>query len=229
MNQVATFLGKRLIGRIVDQEAPRKALIRFLYYTEEFVERFDIEPILPHLSEKEQKALLLHFHDEKAHARAMRTFCEDNEIAIERSAAEEALIRRSDEGYAQYLRHLDVSTNRFTPEEMYAYYTHVSLQENLATNAYLLIATELQRIGQYPKFVKMLRAFARSEQKHEEYADVFMADYERVLGSKRCRNIKRKLRWESVRSGLLFGYDFLRLLQKEHQFNPGILAFALKR
>ncbi len=227
MNPVSAFIGRKLVGRIVEQPGPRAALLRFVYYTEEFVERFDIEPVLPHLSEEEQKALLHHFHDEKAHARAMRSFCKDHGLSIERSAQEDALIRRSDEGYAQYLQHLDPATNRFTPAEMYAYYAHVNMQEDLANAAYLLIAEELERVGEAPKFSKLLRAFARSELKHQDYAEDFMHKYELLLGKKRCRAIQRRIRIESVRSGLRFGYDFLRLLRTEHGFAAGPLAFAL--
>jgi hypothetical protein len=227
MHPITQKFARKLIARIVEQPESRAALIRFIYYTEEFVERFDVEPVLPHLDDEEKKALLHHFHDEKAHARAMRKYCQENGMDVERSPGEEALIRRSDEGYAQYLQHLDPATNRFTPEEMYAYYAHVGMQEDIANHAYLLVADELERIGHDPKFAKLLRAFARSEMKHQDYAIDFMAKYERILGKRKCKAISRRIRWWSVRSGTRFGWEFLRLLRKEHRFDAGPLSVVL--
>ena len=103
-------IATRMIDRIVAQPGPRDALLRFLYYTEEFVERFELDAILPHLDEAEGAALLQHFAEERGHARALRALCQRQGLRIERSPAEEALIQRSDEGYAQYLRHLDPKT-----------------------------------------------------------------------------------------------------------------------
>jgi hypothetical protein len=227
MDRISQFIARKLVARIVSQPRPREALLRFVYYTEEFVERFDIQPILPHLDDDEREAMLRHFKDEQSHSRALRKYCEKHGLAVERSAAEDALIRRSDEGYAQYLRHLDVHTNRFTPEEMLAYYAHVDVQEDLADNAYTLVADELERQGHHLDLVRILRAFARSEVKHKEYAERFITKYEAVLGSRKVRKVKRRTRRDSAVMGLKFARDFLRLLVTEHGFQAGALRYAL--
>lgn len=227
MNALSRLAMNRLLSRIIQQPGPRDAMLRFVYYTEEFVERYDIQPVLPHLTEEERAAMLRHFRDESAHARALRAYCQGHGLSIERSAAEEALIRRSDEGYAQYLRHLDPKTNRFTPEDMYAYYAHVHVQEELANDLYTAVADTLERHGEHPKLVKILRAFAKSEVKHQGYAEDFMKSYEGTLGKRHCRRVLRRTRLDSARSGLVFFRDFLRLLVKEHHFQPGVLAVAL--
>src|SRR5690606_33476297 len=177
--------------------------------------------------EDERAAMLHHFKDESGHARALRAYCKSHGLSIERSPAEEALIRRSDEGYAQYLRHLDPATNRFTPEDMYAYYCHVHVQEELANDLYTAVADTLARHGEHPKLVRILRAFARSEVKHQGYAGEFRKSYEARLGARRCRRVLRRTRSESAISGLRFFRDFLRLLVSEHHFQPGALAVAL--
>jgi hypothetical protein len=220
-------LMSRVIHQIVRQPEPRDAMIRFVYYTEEFVERYDIQPVLPHLTEAERAAMEHHFRDESSHARALRAYCKAQGLRIERSPAEEALIRRSDEGYAQYLRHLDPATNRFTPEDMYAYYAHVHVQEELANDLYSAVADALDRAGEHPKLVRILRAFARAEVKHQGYAGEFMASYEEKLGKRHCRKVLRRTRIDSAISGLKFFRDFLRLLVSEHRFQPGVLAVAL--
>lgn len=209
-------LATRMIDRIVAQPAPRDALLRFLYYTEEFVERFDLDAILPHLGEAEGAALLQHFADERGHARALRALCQRHGLAIERSPAEEALIQRSDEGYAQYLRHLDPETNRFTAAEMYAYYTHVEMQEALAVQAYTLVADALDRHGARPKFARVLRAFAKAEAEHQGYADAFMATYAERVGPIQRRLIEQKVRLWSARTGSQFIWAFIHLLRREH-------------
>jgi hypothetical protein len=226
MNRASTFLGKKVVSRIVAQEKPRAALVRFIYYTEEFVERYDIEPVLPHLDEEERAAMLRHFKDEQSHARALRKYCAAEGLAIERSPGEEALIRRSDEGYAQYLRHLDPATNRFTPDDMLAYYAHVQVQEDLADTAYQVVADELERQGHHAKLVRILRAFARSEALHKDYAGRFIEKYERRLGAARRAEVERRTRRQSAMTGLRFGRDFLRLLVREHEFSPGVLRLV---
>jgi hypothetical protein len=217
----------RLLARIVSQPAPRDAMIRFVYYTEEFVERYDIAPILPHLSDSERAAMERHFKDESSHARALRAYCKSHGLAIERSTAEDELIRRSDEGYAQYLRHLDPASNRFTPVDMYAYYAHVHVQEELADQLYSSVADTLDRQQQHPKLVRILRAFATSEREHQGYAGEFMASYEQQLGRAHCRRVLRRTRIDSALSGAKFFRDFLRLLVAEHQFQPGLLSVVL--
>jgi hypothetical protein len=221
-------LATRLIDRIVAQPRPRDALLRFLYYTEEFVERFDLSAILPHLGAAERAALEQHFADECGHARALRALCQRHGLAIERSPAEEALIRRSDEGYAQFLRHLDPATNRFTAAEMYAYYTHVEMQEALAVTAYRRVADALDRHAVRPKFARILRAFARSEAEHQGYADRFMIEYGQQLGWARRRLIEQRVRLWSARTGSRFVWDFLRLLKREHGLDLGLLDIGLK-
>ena len=227
MDRISQFAMRKLVARIISQPRPRDALLRFVYYTEEFVERYNIEPIMPHLSEEEQEAMTRHFKDEQSHARALRKYCRDHELQLERSPAEEALIQRSDEGYAQYLRHLNVETNRFTPAEMLAYYAHVNVQEDLADMAYSVIADELERQQQHPKLVRILRAFARSEVSHKEYAERFIQKYEGQLGTKHSRQVYWRTRRDSAVSGLRFARDFLRLLVSEHDFQPGALRYAL--
>jgi hypothetical protein len=218
---------RRVLTPLVRQPAPRAALVRFVYYTEEFVERYDIAPILPHLSDDERAAMIRHFKDEQSHARALRVYCQKEGLPIERSAAEDALIRRSDEGYAQYLRHLDPATNRFTPSEMYAYYAHVHVQEELADELYSAVADTLDTEGHHPKLVRILRAFAESEREHQGYAGEFMASYQRRLGARHCRRVLRRTRVDSAISGARFFRDFLRLLVTEHQLRPGLLGLAL--
>ncbi|HEX8110254.1 MAG TPA: hypothetical protein VF516_21130 [Kofleriaceae bacterium] len=227
MTRLSRFALRRLLSRIIGQPGPRDAMLRFVYYTEEFVERYDIQPILPHLGEAERDAMLRHFRDESAHARALRAYCRGHGLAIERSPAEDALIRRSDEGYAQYLRHLDPATHRFTPEDMYAYYCHVHVQEELANDLYSAVADTLEQHREHPKLVKILRAFAKSEVKHQDYAGEFMKSYEARLGARHCRRVLRRTRIDSARTGLKFFRDFLRLLVSEHQFQPGALAVVL--
>jgi hypothetical protein len=217
----------RLMSRIIRQPGPRDAMLRFVYYTEEFVERYDIQPVLPHLTADERAAMEEHFRDESSHARALRVYCQKNGLRIERSPAEDALIKRSDEGYAQYLRHLDPVTNRFTPEDMYAYYAHVHVQEELANDLYSAVADTLERHREHPKLVRILRAFAKAEVEHQGYAGDFMAKYEEQLGKRHCRKVLRRTRIESAISGAKFFRDFLRLLVSEHQFQPGVLAVAL--
>lgn len=226
MNRASTFLARRVVSRIVAQERPRQALVRFIYYTEEFVERYDIEPVLPHLEEDERTAMLRHFKDEQSHARALRKYCLDQKLPIERSAGEEALIQRSDEGYAQYLRHLDATTSRFTPDEMMAYYAHVQVQEDLADTAYQVVADELERHRQHPKLVRILRAFARSEVDHRDYAEKFLDKYQARLGAARRAEVERRTRRQSAMTGLHFARDFLRLLVAEHDFRPGVLRLV---
>jgi hypothetical protein len=227
VNAASRLVFNRLLSRIISQPGARDAMLRFVFYTEEFVERYDIQPVLPHLADDEREAMERHFRDESSHARALRKYCETNGLRIERSAAEEALIKRSDEGYAQYLRHLDPATNRFTPEDMYAYYCHVHVQEELANDLYTGVADTLERHDQHPKLVRILRAFALSEVKHQGYAGEFMAKYEPRLGRWHCRRVLLRTRIDSARSGLGFFRDFLRLLVAEHQFQPGALAVAL--
>jgi hypothetical protein len=216
-----------VLGRIIAQPQPRDAMLRFVFYTEEFVERYDIEPVLPHLTDDERAAMLEHFRDESSHARALRKYCKDHGLRIERSAAEEALIKRSDEGYAQYLRHLDPATNRFSAEDMYAYYCHVHVQEELANDLYSAVADTLEQQQEHPKLVRILRAFAKSEVEHKGYAGEFMAKYERKLGKLHCRRVLLRTRVDSAISGGGFFRDFLRLLVDEHAFQPGPLAVAL--
>lgn len=216
-----------LVGKIIAQPRPRDALLRFVYYTEEFVERYDIQPVLPHLTAEDRAAMLRHFKDESSHARALRKYCETHDLRIERSPAEEALIQRSDEGYAQYLQHLDPATSRFTPTEMYAYYAHVHVQEELANDLYTTVADTLEAQSQHPKLVRILRAFAVSELEHQDYAGAFMAKYEQQLGAWHCRRVLLRTRIDSARSGARFFRDFLRLLVAEHAFQPGPLAMAL--
>ena len=227
MNAISRIVMNRLMSRIISQPRPRDAMLRFVFYTEEFVERYDIHPVLPHLSADERDAMDRHFKDESSHARALRKYCQNHGLRIERSAAEDALIRRSDEGYAQYLRHLDPKTNRFTPADMYAYYCHVHVQEELANELYTAVADTLERHHQHPKLVMILRAFARSEVKHQGYAADFMAKYEAQLGKSHCRRVLLRTRFDSALSGLGFFRDFLRLLVDEHEFHPGALAVAL--
>lgn len=227
MTPISRFALRRLLSRIVRQPAARDALVRFVYYTEEFVERYDIQPILPHLTAPERAAMEEHFRDESSHARALRAYCRNHGLRLERSPAEEALVRRSDEGYAQYLRHLDPATQRFTPADMYAYYCHVHVQEELATELYTAVADVLERHGEHAKLVRILRAFARSEVEHQGYAGEFMAAYEAQLGRLHCRRVHLRTRIDSARSGLRFFRDFLRLLVDEHRFEPGPLAIAL--
>jgi hypothetical protein len=227
MNPISGLLLRRLLGRIISQPRPRDAMLRFVFYTEEFVERYDIQPVLPHLAADEREAILTHFKDESSHARALRRYCKDHGLRIERSPAEDALIRRSDEGYAQYLRHLDPATNRFTPEDMYAYYCHVHVQERLANDLYSAVADTLERQREHPKLVRILRAFARSEAEHEDYARAFMAKYEARLGKRHCRRVLRRTRIDSALTGAKFFRDFLKLLVDEHAFRPGPLAVAL--
>jgi len=226
MNRASTFLARRVVSRIVAQERPRAALVRFIYYTEEFVERYDIEPVLPHLDDDERAAMLRHFKDEQSHARALRKYCLDQGLPIERSPGEEALIRRSDEGYAQYLRHLDATTSRFTPDDMLAYYAHVQVQEDLADTAYQVVAGELERQEQHPKLVRILRAFARSEVEHRGYAERFLDKYQGRLGAARRAEVERRTRRQSALSSLHFGRDFLKLLVREHDFQPGVLRLV---
>lgn len=227
MNPITRFAMNRLMAKIISQPAPRDAMLRFVYYTEEFVERYDIQPVLPHLTAEERVAMERHFRDESAHARALRKYCLDHGLRIERSPGEEALIQRSDEGYAQYLRHLDPTTNRFTPEDMYAYYCHVHVQEELANDLYTTVADTLEQHAQHGKLVKILRAFAKAEVKHQGYAEDFMKSYEPKLGKLHCRRVLLRTRIESARSGMGFFRDFLRLLVDEHRFEPGMLAVAL--
>lgn len=227
MNPITRIAMNGLLSRIISQPKPREAMLRFLFYTEEFVERYDIQPVLPHLADDERLAMERHFKDESSHARALRSYCKVHGLRIERSPAEEALIRRSDEGYAQYLRHLDPATNRFTPEDMYAYYSHVHVQEELANDLYVAVADTLERHTEHPKLVRILRAFANSELEHQDYAGEFMAKYEARLGRRHCRRVLRRTRIESAISGLRFFRDFVRLLVAEHQFRPGALAVAL--
>jgi hypothetical protein len=227
MNPISRMLLRRLLARIIAQPAPRDAMVRFVFYTEEFVERYDIAPVLPHLEADEREAMLRHFKDESSHARALRKYCESHRLRIERTPAEDALIRRSDEGYAQYLCHLDPATNRFTPEDMYAYYCHVHVQEQLADDLYRAVADALERQGEHEKLVRILRAFAKSEVEHQGYAGEFMAKYEARLGRRKCRRVLRRTRIESAVTGAKFFRDFLRLLVAEHAFRPGALAVAL--
>lgn len=225
---ITDTMAARLIDRIVAQPRPRDALLRFLYYTEAFVERFDLDPILPHLGVEERAALQQHFADESGHARALRALCLRHGLDIERSPAEDALIARSDEGYAQFLRHLDPATNCFTAAEMYAYYTHVEMQEALAVRAYLLVADALDRHAVRPKFARILRAFARSEAEHQGYADRFMHAYGQRLGRMRRTLIEQRVRLWSARTGSRFAWDFLRLLKREHGLDLGLLDMGLK-
>lgn len=227
MNAISRAMMRRMLKRICAQPRPRDAMLRFVFYTEEFVERYDIKPVLPHLTDDEQAAMLEHFRDESSHARALRKYCLDHGLRIERSPAEEALIQRSDEGYAQYLRHLDPATNRFTPEDMYAYYCHVHVQEELANDLYSGVADVLEQQNEHPKMVRILRAFAKSEVEHKGYAREFMAKYERQLGMLHCRRVLLRTRVESAITGARFFRDFLKLLVDEHQFQPGPLAVAL--
>jgi hypothetical protein len=227
MNPISRLVLRRLLGRIIAQPRPRDAMLRFVFYTEEFVERYDIQPVLPHLRHDEREAMLRHFKDERGHARALRRYCGDHGLPIERSPAEAALIKRSDEGYAQYLRHLDPATNRFTPEDMYAYYCHVHVQEELANDLYSAVADSLERQREHPRLVRILRAFARSEVEHQGYAREFMAKYEAELGKRHCRRVLRRTRIDSAISGARFFRDFLRLLVEEHALRPGPLALAL--
>src|SRR5690242_5920574 len=97
--KLTTFALGRVLSKIISQPRARDAMVRFVFYTEEFVERYDIKPILPHLTDDERDAMMRHFKDESSHARALRKYCETEGLKIERSPAEEALIRRSDEGY----------------------------------------------------------------------------------------------------------------------------------
>jgi hypothetical protein len=227
MNPVSRLLLRRLLARIVAQPRPRDAMLRFVFYTEEFVERYDIAPVLPHLEADEQEAMLRHFKDESSHARALRKYCETHGLRIDRTPSEDALVRRSDEGYAQYLSHLDPVTNRFTPEDMYAYYCHVHVQEELANDLYLAVADALERQREHEKLVRILRAFARSEVEHQGYAGEFMAKYEARLAKRTCRRVLRRTRIDSAVTGAKFFRDFLRLLVAEHEFRPGALAVAL--
>lgn len=227
MDALSKLVLKRILSRVVSQPAPRDAMIRFVFYTEEFVERHDIQAVLPHLSAEERRAMERHFRDECSHARALRKYCRSHALRIERSEAEDELIRRSDEGYAQYLRHLDPKTNRFTPEEMYAYYCHLHIQEELANEMYFAVAAALERHAEHPKLVKILRAFARSEAEHQGYAADFMRSYEKVLDHRLCRRALRRTRFQSKVSGLRFFRDFLRLLVNEHGFRAGALALVL--
>ena len=227
MNPVSRALLRRLLARICAQPRSRDAMLRFVFYTEEFVERYDIQPVLPHLCDDEREAMLEHFRDESSHARALRKYCLDHGLRLERSPREDALIRRSDEGYAQYLTHLDPVTNRFTPEDMYAYYAHVHVQEELANDLYLAVADALERQHEHEKLVRILRAFARSEVEHKGYAGELMAKYEARLGRAHCRRVLRRTRIASALSGAKFFRDFLRLLVTEHEFRPGPLAVAL--
>jgi hypothetical protein len=217
----------RVLSKIISQPRARDAMVRFVFYTEEFVERYDIQPILPHLADDEREAMLRHFKDESSHARALRKYCETHGLPIERSPAEEALIRRSDEGYAQYLQHLDATTNRFSPADMFAYYAHVHVQEELANDLYTGVADVLEKHSEHPKLVRILRAFAKAEVEHQGYAGDFMHKYEAQLGKRHCRRVLRKTRIDSAISGLGFFRDFLRLLRDEHDWQPGTLALAL--
>lgn len=227
MNAISRLVMRRMLRRIIAQPRPRDAMLRFVFYTEEFVERYDIQPVLPHLSEDERAAMLAHFRDERSHARALRKYCQDHGLRIERSAAEDALINRSDEGYAQYLRHLDPASNRFTPEDMYAYYCHVHVQEELANELYGAVADTLERQREHPRLVRILRAFAASEAEHQGYARAFMAKYEPRLGKRHCRRVLGRTRIDSAVTGARFFRDFLKLLVAEHAFQPGPLAVAL--
>lgn len=227
MNRISEAALRRVIGAIVEQSGPREALIRFVFYTEEFVERFDVEAVLAHLEEEERRAMKQHFADETSHARALRAYCVKNGLPIARSPGEESLVRRSDEGYAQYLRHLDPETNRFTVEEMYSYYSHVELQEELADSLYRIIADQLEQRGLHLRFVRILRAFAASEREHQGYAHRFMAKYRSELSPLRAGALRLRTRWLSISSGALFFRDFLRLLVDEHGFDARGLGWMV--
>jgi len=222
-------LAYAIVDRIVAQPEPRDALLRFLYFTEAFVERFDLEPIAPHLGEDELAALRAHFRDEAGHARALRVLCERHGLDTEPSPAEAEIIARSDEGYGQFLRHLDPETQRFTAAEMYAYYAHVEMQEELAAMVYALVADALDRHGVRPKFARLLRALVRSEEGHQGYADGFMKRYADAVGPIRRRLIERKVRLWSARTGLSFLRAGLRVMADEHGLRMGPLTPALAR
>ncbi|MCA9541189.1 MAG: hypothetical protein KC620_19950 [Myxococcales bacterium] len=229
MDAVSRRIVDRLVDRIVRQPKPCDALLRFVYYTEEFVERYDIEGVLPHLTDDERDAMRKHFRDEMAHSVALRRYCQEEGLPIERSPLEEALIQRSDEGYAQYLRHLDPATNRFTPAEMYAYYAHVNVQEDVANVLYSAVANALERHGVHTRFVKLLRAFAKSEIKHQDYADDFMSKYEAQLGRAQCRRIYLRTRVQSLTLGAGYLREFLRILVVEHDLDIGPFGWLVRR